>query len=106
MVSEKEPSCQLAVASVFAKALVIVQTTTVVLVLAVIFASPLLNFKILPTSVVCQPSPPLTPVVDDAVKLTPVPVPDDAGVIVVAVVLASMYGPVSAKSTAVKVQLV
>jgi len=65
---------------------VIVQTTTVVFVLAVIFASPLLNFNILPTSVVAQPSPPLIPVVELAVIFTPVPVPDEAGVKVVAVV--------------------
>ena len=90
MVSEKEPSCQDAVASVFAKALVIVQTTTVVLVLAVIFASPLLNFKILPTSVVAQPTPPLIPTMALAVILTPVPVPEDAGVNVVVVVFASI----------------
>ena len=59
-----------------ANASVIVQTTTVVFVLAVIFASPLLNFIILPTSVVCQPLPPLIPVVAEAVIFIPVPVAD------------------------------
>ena len=90
MVSEKEPNENAAVASVFVNAFVIVQTTTVVLVRDVIFASPLLNFKILPTSVVAQPTPPLIPVMADAVILTPVPVPEEAGVKVVAVVLASI----------------
>ena len=72
-----------------ANAFVIVQTTTVVFVRAVILASPLLNFKILPTSVAKNPLPPFMPVTAEAVILTPVPVPADAGVKVVVVVLAS-----------------
>ena len=98
------PSWKATVASVFANAFVIVQTTTVVFVLLVITASPLLNFISLPTSVVWKPSPPLIPVTAEAVILTLVPVPDDAGVRVVVVVFASKYGPVAPKSTSVSVQ--
>ena len=90
MVSEKAPNENAAVASVLVKAFVIVTTTTVVLVRAVIFASPLLNFNILPTSVVAQPTPPLIPTIALAVIFTPVPVPELAGVSVVAVVLAEI----------------
>ena len=52
VVSENAPSLKAAVAAVLAKAVVIVQTTTVVLVRAVIFALPSLKDIILPTSVV------------------------------------------------------
>ena len=88
MLSDQAPNENDAVASVLVNAFVIVQTTTVVFVRAVIFASPLLNFNIRPTSVVLKPSPPLIPVIALAVILTPVPVPELAGVRVVAVVLA------------------
>ena len=49
---ENAPNLNAAVAAVLAKAVVIVQTTTVVLVRAVIFALPELKDIILPTSVV------------------------------------------------------
>ena len=50
--SENAPSLKAAVASVLANAVVIVATTTVVFVRAVIFAIPLLKLINLPTSVV------------------------------------------------------
>ena len=71
--SENAPSFQSALASVLVNAVKIVQTTTVVLVLDVIFAIPLLKLINLPTSVVRNPSPPFIPVTADAVKLTLVP---------------------------------
>ena len=63
------PKLNAAIALVLVKALVIVATATVAFVLAVIIASPLLNFTILPTSVANQPTPPLTPVIADKVKV-------------------------------------
>jgi hypothetical protein len=84
-VSENAPKLKAAVASVLVNAVVIVATTTVVFVLAVIIALPELNFNILPTSVASQPTPPLIPVIALAVIFTPVP-PPEAGVKVVAVV--------------------
>ena len=55
----------------FVKASTIVATATVVFVRAVIFAVPPLNLTILPTSVASQPTPPLTPVTADRVKVLP-----------------------------------
>ena len=52
VVSENAPRLKAAVAFVFVNAVVIVQTTTVVLVLEVILALPELKDIILPTSVV------------------------------------------------------
>ena len=70
---------------VLVKAVVIVQTTTVVLVLAVILALPPLKDIILPTSVAKNPDPPFIPVTAEAVMFTPVATPAEAGVNVVVV---------------------
>jgi len=66
-----------------------VQTTTVVLVLAVILALPELKEIILPTSVAWNPAPPFIPVTAEAVIFTPVPTPAEPGVKVVAVVFSA-----------------
>ena len=66
-------------------AVLTVATATVALVLAVIFALPPLNFNILPTSVANHPTPPLIPVIAEAVIFRD-PVDAEDGVKVVAVV--------------------
>ena len=84
--SENAPSFQSVLASVLANAVVIVTTTTVEFVRAVILALPELKDITLPTSVDNHPEPPFIPAVALAVIFTPVPVPADAGVKVVVVV--------------------
>jgi len=85
-VSEKAPSFQSSFASVLVNAVVTVATATVALVLAVIFALPELKLIILPTSVANQPTPPLIPVIAEAVIFLE-PVDAEEGVKVVDVVL-------------------
>ena len=110
--SDQVPNRQSVLASALGNAVVIVATACVVLFMLVILAAPaVLNLTILPISVDNHPCPPFIPFTWFKVIVFPVATPACCGVIVVSPWSAlngsftSKYGPVSPKSTSVKVQL-